>query len=60
MALACMILAITSMQAQEFTLEYNIGYGLYSMSDMKDLLKNAASSSLKGVKTTDELQGNIN
>lgn len=24
MALACMILAITSMQAQEFTLEYNI------------------------------------
>lgn len=39
MALACMILAITSMQAQEFTLEYNIGYGLYSMSDMKDLLK---------------------
>ena len=30
-----MLLGITGMQAQEFTLEYNIGYGLYNMSEMK-------------------------
>ena len=44
-----MLLGITGMQAQEFTLEYNIGYGLYNMSEMKDFLSNAAGSSLKGV-----------
>ena len=56
-ALACMLLGITGMQAQEFTLEYNIGYGLYNMSEMKDFLSNAAGSSLKGVKTTDKFPG---
>ena len=54
-----MLLGITSMQAQEFTLEYNIGYGLYNMSEMKDFLSNAAGSSLKGVKTTDKFPGNF-
>ena len=58
-ALACMALAITNMQAQEFTLEYNIGYGLYSMSDLKGALKDAAGSGLKGVKTTDNFPGNF-
>ncbi len=58
-ALACMLLGITGMQAQEFTLEYNIGYGLYNMSEMKDFLSNAAGSSLKGVKTTDKFPGNF-
>ena len=54
-----MLLGITGMQAQEFTLEYNIGYGLYNMSEMKDFLSNAAGSSLKGVKTTDKFPGNF-
>ena len=57
--LACIALAINSMQAQEFTLEYSIGYGTYGMSDMKDALKGAASMSPKGVKTTDEFPGNF-
>lgn len=54
-----MLLGLTSMQAQEFTLEYNIGYGLYNMSEMKDFLSNAAGSSLKGVQTTDKFPGNF-
>lgn len=54
-----MLLGITGMQAQEFTLEYNIGYGLYNMSEMKDFLSNAAGSSLKGVKTTDKFRGTL-
>lgn len=48
------------MYAQELTLEYHFGYGLFKMSDMKDALANASTNTnLTGVKTTDKFPGNF-
>lgn len=55
----CLTLTSFSIYAQEFTLEYHIGYGLYNMSDMKNVLKSALHTNLSGVKTTDEFPGNF-
>ena len=44
--------------AQEFTLEYEPGYGTYNMSSMKDHLKQMLqTNALKGQKTTDNFSG---
>lgn len=43
-------------QAQMLTFEYNLGYGSYGMSDMKDLLA-ATKPELNQVKTTDNFPG---
>ncbi|WP_291527845.1 hypothetical protein [Bacteroides sp. UBA939] len=57
--LACIVLTIIGMKAQEFTLEYNIGYGLYKMYEMKDILKTSVNNGLIGLKTTDNFPGNF-
>ena len=52
------LLATLSLQAQELTLEYNVGFATYKMGDMKSLL-DEAKPSLNHVKTTDNFPGYI-
>lgn len=47
-----------SLSAQQFTLEYNLGYGSYRMSGLKDWMANRhASLPLENIKTTDNFPG---
>ena len=52
------LLETLSLQAQELTLEYNVGFATYKMGDMKSLL-DEAKPSLNHVKTTDNFPGYI-
>ena len=52
------LLTTLSLQAQELTLEYNVGFATYKMGDMKSLL-DEAKPSLNHVKTTDNFPGYI-
>lgn len=56
--LTCALLIGAAVYSQEITLEYHPGYGTYSMSDMKEYLKDALQyGNLKGAKTTDNFSG---
>lgn len=56
--LACALLMSVTAYSQEFTLEYQPGYGAYNMSSMKNHLKQSLQNSpLKGVRTTDNFSG---
>lgn len=57
--LACALLISITAFGQGFTLEYQLGYGVYNMSGMKNNLKESlqATNVLKGIKTTDNFPG---
>lgn len=57
--LVCFALASISALAQELTLEYNFGYGVYRMSGMKKTLANTLLNDVRGKKTTDNFPGNM-
>lgn len=51
--------ATAMLHAQTFTLEYNLGYGTFDMSDMKDYLKRVSSDVMPGIKNTDNFGGHF-
>jgi len=54
------ILLTFSLAAQEFTIEYNIGYGAYKMEGLSNWLENSSSFiPLKKMKVTDDFPGYI-
>ncbi len=54
----CLLALMPSVQAQQLTLEYNLGYGTFAMGDLKETLSQS-DVSLNNLKVTDNFPGYI-